>query len=86
MTLRITGDHDGAMAAGQQALALAAELGESALQAQVILIHLGQAYQAIGDFGRAAELLQWSVEAADRESGTPSTDCGSSPRRGWRGP
>src|SRR5262249_30715406 len=28
---------------------------------------LGQAYAAIGDFGRAAELQQWSMEAADRE-------------------
>jgi tetratricopeptide (TPR) repeat protein len=34
---------------------------------------LGQAYYAIGDFGRAAELLRWNVEAADRASGTPST-------------
>ena len=34
---------------------------------------LGQAYYAIGDFGRAAELLRRNVEAADRESGTPST-------------
>jgi len=31
---RMTGDHDGAMAAGQQALELAAALGESVLQAQ----------------------------------------------------
>ena len=30
---------------------------------------------AIGDFGRAAELLRRNVEAADRESGTPSTVC-----------
>ena len=73
LVLRVTGDHDGAMAAGRQALALAAELGESALQVQASY-HLGMAYQAIGDFGRAAELLRWSVEAADRESGTPSTD------------
>ena len=71
--LRITGDHDGAMAAGQQALELAAELGESALQVQASY-SLGQAYYAIGDFGRAAELLRRNVEAADRESGTPSTD------------
>ena len=34
---------------------------------------LAEAYYAIGDFGRAAELLQWSVEAADRASGMPST-------------
>jgi tetratricopeptide (TPR) repeat protein len=73
LVLRITGDLDGAMAAGQPALALAVALGDSALQALASL-HLGQAYHAIGDFGRAAELLRRNVEAADRESGTPSTD------------
>ena len=61
------------MAAGQQALELAAALGDSALQVQASHT-LGQAYYAIGDFGRAAELLRRNVEAADRESGTPSTD------------
>ena len=71
--LSVTGDNDGAMAAGQQALALATALGESALQVQASL-YLGRVYQTIGDFGRAAELLRWSVEAADREPGTPSTD------------
>ena len=71
--LRTTGDSDGAMAAGQQALALAVELGDSALQVQASY-RLGQAYYAIGDFGRAVELLWRNVEAADRESGTPSTD------------
>jgi class 3 adenylate cyclase/tetratricopeptide (TPR) repeat protein len=67
------GDHDGAMAASQQVLELAAALGESTLQMQGSH-RLGQAYQAIGDFGRAAELLRRSVEAADREPGRPSTD------------
>ena len=71
--LRITGDLDGAIAAGQQALALAAALGDRALQVQASY-NLGQVYYAIGDFGRAAELLRRNVEAADRESGTPSTD------------
>jgi class 3 adenylate cyclase len=71
--LRITGDLDGAMAAGQQALALAVELGESALQVEASL-YLGQTYLAIGDFGRAAELLRRNVEAADGESRTPGTD------------
>jgi tetratricopeptide (TPR) repeat protein len=70
--LRMTGDLDGAMAAGQQALALATALGESALQVQASH-NLGQAYYAIGAFGRAAELLRRSVEAADREAGTPGT-------------
>ena len=55
----ITGDHDGAMAAGRQALDLAAALGDSALQVEASL-YLGQAYYAIGDFGRATELLRWS--------------------------
>jgi tetratricopeptide (TPR) repeat protein len=57
----------------EQALELATALGDSALQGQAPM-NLGQAYYAIGDFGRAAELLRWSVEAADREPGTPSTD------------
>ena len=72
-TLRITGDPDGAMAAGQQALALAVALGESTLQVQASR-SLGEAYFAIGDFGRAAELLRRNVEAVDRESGMPRTD------------
>jgi tetratricopeptide (TPR) repeat protein len=66
-------DFDGAMAASQQALALAAELGESALQVTAAY-SLGLVYYALGDFGRAAELQQRNVEAADREAGTPSTD------------
>ena len=70
--LRITGDHNGAMAAGRQALDLAAELGESALQGRASHL-LGLVYLAIGDFGRAAELQRRSVEAADTGSGTPST-------------
>jgi class 3 adenylate cyclase/tetratricopeptide (TPR) repeat protein len=71
--LRETGDLDGAIAAGRQALELAVALGDSALQAQASH-RLGQIYFTIGDFGQAAELLRWNVEAADREAGTPSTD------------
>jgi class 3 adenylate cyclase/tetratricopeptide (TPR) repeat protein len=73
--LRVTGALDGARAAGRQALELAAALGESALQGQAAH-RLGQVYYALGDFGRAAELLQQNVEAVDRESDTPSTDVG----------
>jgi DNA-binding winged helix-turn-helix (wHTH) protein/tetratricopeptide (TPR) repeat protein len=76
---RITGDSDGAIAAGQQALDLATALGDSALQMQAFHT-LGQAYNAIGDFGRAAELLRRNVEAADRESGTTSTNVRSESR------
>jgi tetratricopeptide (TPR) repeat protein len=68
-TRRMTGDHDGAIVAGRQALDLAAELGDSALQARASYF-LGQTYYDVGDFGRAAELQRWNVEAADRESGT----------------
>ena len=39
-----------------------------------LLLSWGGPTHAIGDFGRAAELLRRNVEAADRESGTPSTD------------
>jgi len=71
--LRITGDHDGAIAVGEQTLALAAALGESALQEQAAL-YLGQAYYTIGDFGRAAELWRRNVEAADQGSDRLRTD------------
>src|SRR5262249_54606139 len=71
--LVLTGDLDGAMAASQQALALAAALGDSALQT-VASHRLGQVYFFLGDFVRAAELLQRNVAAADGESGTPSAN------------
>ena len=49
--LRITGDLDGAIAAGQQAVDLAAELGESALQAQASYT-LGTTYWATATSAR----------------------------------
>jgi hypothetical protein len=70
--LRITGDLDGAIATGQQALTLAAQLGERALQMQASY-HLGQAYYSIGDFGRRPSWRQ-NVEVADRTSDRPSID------------
>jgi tetratricopeptide (TPR) repeat protein len=69
---RVTGDANGAIAAGQQALALAAALGDSAMGVAASL-HLGVAYADLGDFGRSATLLRRSVEAADKEPDTPST-------------
>jgi class 3 adenylate cyclase/tetratricopeptide (TPR) repeat protein len=70
--LWLTGDPDGAIAAGQQALELAAALGEHTLQGAASY-QLGRVYSAIGDFGRAVELLRWSVETVDWGSGTPRT-------------
>jgi tetratricopeptide (TPR) repeat protein len=72
VVLRITGDLDGAIATGQQALDLAGSLGDSALQAEASQ-RLGEAYYAIGDFSRAVELLQRNVGTADRKFGTPGT-------------
>jgi predicted ATPase len=60
--LRMMADHPGAMAIGQQALAIAAELGDRAMQ--VAAAHrLGQSYFAIGAFGQAAALLQQNLAA-----------------------
>jgi tetratricopeptide (TPR) repeat protein len=70
--LRLTGDPAGAIVVGRQALELAAALGDSALQVEASH-RLGQIFFALGDFGQAAELLQWNVEAAARESGTLRT-------------
>jgi tetratricopeptide (TPR) repeat protein len=71
--LRQVADPDGAITAGRQALALAAALGDSALQRQASH-NLGMVYYVIGDFGRAAELLRRNVEATDRECGILDTD------------
>jgi class 3 adenylate cyclase/tetratricopeptide (TPR) repeat protein len=72
-SLRIKGDLDSALAVGQQAFALAAALGESTVQVQAAY-DLALVYYALGDFGQAAELWRRTMEAADRVSGTPSTD------------
>jgi tetratricopeptide (TPR) repeat protein len=70
---RITGDPDGAMTVGHQALELATTLGESALQVQASASYnLGRIYENIGDFSRAAELMRRTMEAMDREAGTSS--------------
>jgi tetratricopeptide (TPR) repeat protein len=70
--LRLTAEYEGAMAAARQALALAAARGDRALQVEASC-HLGPAYYAIGDFGRAADLLRQSMEAAGRASGPANT-------------
>jgi len=66
--LRMTADHSGAIATGQQALAIASDLGDRAMQ--VAAAHrLAQPYFATGDFGRAAALLRQNVAAL--EAGAP---------------
>jgi class 3 adenylate cyclase/tetratricopeptide (TPR) repeat protein len=70
---RVTGDHAGAVAAGQQALALAAALGDGALQVHASHA-LGQAYFVRGDFRQAAAVLRQNIEAAGGDAGTPRTE------------
>ena len=70
---RILGDAHGAVALGQQALALATTLGDRALQVHTAH-RLGQSYHVIGDFGQAAAVLRGNVAAAARASGPPQTD------------
>jgi tetratricopeptide (TPR) repeat protein len=56
------GDHDGAVASGQHALAVAETLGDVALQ--VMANHyLGIAYHTLGDYRRAMGLLRSNVES-----------------------
>ena len=74
LVLRLTGDLDGAIAAGRQALELAVANSAIAPCRHKHPIPWGTSTHAIGDFGQAAELLRRIVEAADRESGTPRTD------------
>jgi class 3 adenylate cyclase/tetratricopeptide (TPR) repeat protein len=59
---REMGDHDGAIASGQHALAAAETLGDFALQVMAHH-HLGVAYHTLGDHRRAMELLRSNVEA-----------------------
>jgi class 3 adenylate cyclase/tetratricopeptide (TPR) repeat protein len=64
MTLLVLGDNDGALAAGQRAVALATTLGDLPLNAQM---HLGHVYYILGDYARALALLRQVVEALPGE-------------------
>ena len=63
----IVGDFEGAMAAGREALELAATLGDPALHVHVSY-RLGQTYMRIGDYRRAAEVLRGNVEVLARST------------------
>jgi DNA-binding winged helix-turn-helix (wHTH) protein/tetratricopeptide (TPR) repeat protein len=60
ITYWVADEVDCAIAYGQRALALAAELGHVGLQAWAHLT-LGQVYYDMGDYPRAVESLQWNV-------------------------
>src|SRR5690606_38263179 len=63
--LTIVGDFGGAIAAGEEAMELAIFLGDRALHVNAAY-RLGQAYEIIGDYKRAAELLRGNVQAMTR--------------------
>jgi class 3 adenylate cyclase/tetratricopeptide (TPR) repeat protein len=62
--LEATGDLPRAVEVGQRALALAATLGDAALQV-VTHLFLGQVYHSLGDYPQAIDLLQQNVVALD---------------------
>jgi predicted ATPase/class 3 adenylate cyclase len=68
--LRFRAEFAGAIAAGQESLALATTRGDLALQVEASYF-LGQAYWPIGDYGRAAELLRQNVAALEPGTGRP---------------
>ena len=63
----IVGDVEGALAAGQEAMELAARLGDPALHVHASY-RLGQVYAGIGDYRRAAEVLRGNVAALARST------------------
>jgi tetratricopeptide (TPR) repeat protein len=63
----IVGDFEGALAAGREALELAARLGDPALHVHASY-RLGQVYVSIGDYNRADEVLRGNVEALGRST------------------
>jgi tetratricopeptide (TPR) repeat protein len=60
------GDHDRAIASGQQTLALAAELGDFALQVMANQ-RLGRAYLMLGDYRQATDILKRNVASLEGE-------------------
>ena len=63
----IVGDVDGALAAGREALELAARLGDPALHVHASY-RLGQVFALMGDYRRAAEVLRGNVAALARST------------------
>jgi tetratricopeptide (TPR) repeat protein len=56
----VRGDYDRALASGQRARAIAAALGDLALQMRTHY-RLAQLYHTLGDYRQAIDLLQWNV-------------------------
>jgi len=67
----VTGEHLQAIEVGERAMTIAADTGDRELELEA-RYRTGQAYFAIGDFGKALELLSRCVERGGHESSQPS--------------
>jgi class 3 adenylate cyclase/tetratricopeptide (TPR) repeat protein len=61
LILRLDGDSDGALAAAEEGLEIAASLGDPLQQADAVR-RLAEVFDAVGDFRQAAELMRRNVE------------------------
>ena len=71
----LMGDHARAIAAGQQALTVAADCGDVALRVRAHLA-LGRVYHALGDYTRARSLLRWDLAWFERAQGADHDSTG----------
>jgi len=67
----VAGEHRQAIEVGERAMTIAADTGDRELEFEA-RYRTGQAYFAIGDFGKALELLSRCVEKDGHESSRPS--------------
>ncbi len=58
----LMGDHDGAVASGQRALAIAKAREDFTLQVRANL-YLGRAFYGLGEYARAMDFLRWNVDS-----------------------
>ena len=79
---RTLGDLNGAIAAGRQALEVAATLGDPDVQ-MAASYRLGQVYYGVGDFAQAAELLRQNVERLARRPPGPVGHSGWGSAQAW---
>jgi predicted ATPase len=82
---RLTGDLDGAMAAGRQAVELAATLGDSALQVQASF-HLGRSPMPLAISAGRPSCCGGTWRRRTGSLAHPVQTCASNPGRGWCGP
>ena len=80
--LRLAHDNDGAVRAGEHALALAGQLGDAARRLRAAY-RLGQAHVICGDYVTAARLLREVVQGTENDRATPGSLGDSITARAW---